>query len=411
MARTAKGWKLLRDSRTKIFFVRFSHGGRRFKLSTSERDSGAASSEAARLYADVVSGRWIPGRTTAAPVTGLPFEEVAAEWLADVESAISSDTFRLYRDTYVGTHFAPAFKTIDRLTTVGVEDYKAARLRVVTRETLKKELPVLRRFAKWAFQRGHLPSLPEIETPDRHVIGTRVDGTRKRTFLIFTAGEVTAILAKLPETAQGHRAPAPFTVRARFTIAWETALRPQTIDQLRAPDDYRPGNSTLLIRDEADKNRFGRELPLSATAREALDRVCPDMGLLFGSHDYRRLLRDAAKAAGIDEYRASRISDYDFRHSRLTYLGQVSDNLSGVMFLAGHKQPATTARYLRPQKQAAAEVLDAAATHEFRSHNGRTDKSRVRSPARSTGGKPKDFKAVRGRGLEPRWLLTASTSS
>ena len=96
---------------------------------------------------------------------------------------------------------------------------------------------------------------------------------------------------------------------------------------------------------------------------------------------------------------------------RVTYLGQVSDNLSGVMLLAGHKQPATTARYLRPQKLAAAEVLDAAATHEFRSHNGRTAQKREKSPARSTGGNPKNFKGVRGRGLEPRWLLTASTSS
>lgn len=38
------------------------------------------------------------------------------------------------------------------------------------------------------------------------------------------------------------------------------------------------------------------------------------------------------------------------------------------MFLAGHKQPATTARYLRPQKQAAAEGFHAAATDELRSH-------------------------------------------
>ena len=77
------------------------------------------------------------------------------------------------------------------------------------------------------------------------------------------------------------------------------------------------------------------------------------------------------------------------------------------MFLAGHKQPATTARYLRPQKQAAAEVLDAAATHEFRSHGPIARNA----PARSTGKKSNDFNRVRGRGLEPRWLLTASTST
>ncbi len=203
--------------------------------------------------------------------------------------------------------------------------------------------------------------MPGIETPSRHVVGTRSTKNRKRTFLIFTADEVAAIIGKLPEIARGPRAPIPFPVRARFVVAWETALRPQTIDQLRAPDDYRRGNASLLIRDEVDKNRFGREVPLSKAARAALDQVCPDVGVLFGSHDDRRLLREAAKVAGIDEYRAARISDYDLRHSRLTHLGQVSSNLSGVMFLAGHKQPATTARYLRPQKQAAAEVLDAAA--------------------------------------------------
>ena len=163
--------------------------------------------------------------------------------------------------------------------------------------------------------------------------------------------------------------------------------------------------------DFAKIDRAARLDGLSAAAREALDRVCPEAGRLFGAHDYRRLLGAAAKAAGTDEYRAGRISDYDFRHSRLTHLGQVSDNLSGVMFLAGHKQPATTARYLRPQQQAAAEVLDAAATHEFRSHTGRTARSRGTAPARSTGKKSNIFKVVRGRGLEPRWLLTASTSS
>jgi hypothetical protein len=37
---------------------------------------------------------------------------------------------------------------------VGVEDYISHRLRLVQRETLKKELTALRRFAKWAFERG-----------------------------------------------------------------------------------------------------------------------------------------------------------------------------------------------------------------------------------------------------------------
>jgi integrase len=114
-------------------------------------------------------------------------------------------------------------------------------------------------------------------------------------------------------------------------VAWESSLRPATLDKLSVPENYRPGCAALTISDEVDKNRFRRELPLSENAREALDSVCPTSGIIFGAHDFRTLLRAAAKAAGIDEYRAKHISDYDFRHSRLTHLGQVSSNLSGMM--------------------------------------------------------------------------------
>ena len=75
---------------------------------------------------------------------------------------------------------------------------------------------------------------------------TRVDGSRKRTFLIFSANEIAAILRNLPESAQGGRAPAPFPVGARFIVAWETDLRPRMTDQLRAPDDCR-GAARLSI--------------------------------------------------------------------------------------------------------------------------------------------------------------------
>jgi integrase len=129
--------------------------------------------------------------------------------------------------------------------------------------------------------------------------------------------------------------------------------------------DYHRGATSLHIRDEIDKNRFGRELPLTDAARAALDSVCPTSGLIFGAHDCTMLLRRAAKAAGIDAYRAERISDYDVRHSAATHLGRSSDNLPEVMYLLGHKQPATTARYMRPKKDAAAEVLRAATGENF----------------------------------------------
>ena len=326
----------------------------------------------------------------------------------------------------MATHFVPFFETIDRLTTVVAEEYISARLRQVTRGTVKKELSVLRRLAKWAHSRGYLEQMPEIVTPGARVLGHSADSARKRVFLVFTEKESVTIIDKLPVQATSKRVGATFPVRPRFTVAWETALRPKTLDMLSAPENYRRGAASLLITDEVDKNRFGREMPLSEAACQALDSVCPDSGLIFGAHDFRGLLRAAAKAEGVDEYRAQRISDYDFRHSRLTHLGQVTSNLSGVMYLAGHKQPATTARYLRPQKAAAEEVLRAAGAAqadagqaELWLHSGYADaradqlahrgRRKLKTPNR--GKRFGVSSVVRGGGLEPPWLLTASTSS
>ena len=284
MARTAEGWQLYQDYRTGVFQVRFTHEGRRRAFSTGERDPGPASSEAARIYAEVVSGRWCPGKILTTAV-GKALDESAALWLADVEPSIDPKTFTLYRDTYIRTHFIPFFKTIDRITTVTVEDYITARLRVVRRHTVKKELSVLRRLAKWAHRRGYLERLPEIETPGTRVLGHSAQSARKQTFLVFTAREMASIIARLPEYATSKRAGKRFPVRARFEVAWQTSLRPATLDKLTVPENYRRGGTALTITDETDKNRFRRELPLSVEACKALDSICPASGNIFGSPD------------------------------------------------------------------------------------------------------------------------------
>jgi integrase len=378
MAGRPKGWKLGQDRRTGNFYARFSHNGRRRNLLLAgARDRGAAQSEAARIYAEVVSGRYDQAHAVASS-GGAPFLDVASEWLAEIESSIDPETYKLYETTYVGNHFMRAFKSIGDLSSTGAAAYVSARLKKVTRETLKKELSALRQIAAYAVAHNHLAAQPEIKTPGKKTLGTRVEGKR-RASTIFTGVEIQRVIAKLPDWIKARRGGKPaFSVRHRFVVAWETALRPETLAELRAPDDYRRGAEEMVIRDEADKNRFGRTLPLSPKAREALDRICPEVGLIFGAHDFRIALRKAAKAAGIEAPRCDRITDYDFRHSRLTEMGQSSDNLVGLMYLAGHRQPATTARYMRPAKNAGSEVLAASAAaepkasnHELWPHSGR----------------------------------------
>lgn len=111
----------------------------------------------------------------------------------------------------------------------------------------------------------------------------------------------------------------------------------------------------LIITDEIDKIRFGRELPLTDGARAALDSVCPEAGIIFGKHDYRDQLEKAAAVALTPE-KAKTFAGYDLRHARATQWAE-SGNLVGVAYLLGHKQITTTNKYARPNRAAAERVL------------------------------------------------------
>ena len=145
-------------------------------------------------------------------------------------------------------------------------------------------------------------------------------------------------------------------VRLRFVVAFKTALRPETLNCLKAPDHYVRGAATLNITDDIDKARFGRVLPLTEEARAALDAVCPDSGLIFGAHDCRNQLGKAANAV-LDEQRAKTFTAYDLRHHRLTQLAE-GGNLLGTAFLAGHKRATTTDRYLHRHSRLGSEPSD-----------------------------------------------------
>ena len=132
------------------------------------------------------------------------------------------------------------------------------------------------------------------------------------------------------------------------------------------------------------------------------------------------VLRRAAKAAGLDGYGPSGSATTTSATPPPPTSAARATTCPGVMYLLGQKQPATTGRYMRPQKDAASDVLRAAAAAnaaQFRSHSGTRTLLASPSPATSEKQNPEPYEmirglpAVRGRGLEPRWLLTASTSS
>ncbi len=407
MGRQSQGWRLRRPARKGgPYTVRFSHAGRQREFSTGKCDPEEAAREAARIYAEVVSGRRAEGR-----VASSPLDLLFAEWLADVEAHLHETTSAQYF-MYVEKHFLPFFKRLDAITTGGLADYQRHRLRKVTRVTLKKERSALRGFLNWCVEQGHLEEPPRFPILPRKAQGNR---RHERRTVDLTEADVEGIIAQLPERVSHAGKPKAF-----YTVMWETGLRTATLQRLRVPDDYKPGDTELRIPDAKDKARFGRVLPLSPRARAALDAASPEIGLIFGKHEHRQVLRSAARRAGLPEDKVEFLSNHDFRHARTTFLAERTDNLPGVAFLLGHKHLTTTDRYVRRRRKAAEDVLRAVGALEPEPASGSDSRGDSRgaapeapSPAASEEERgslqlpetKRAIKSVRKRGVEPPRVL------
>ena len=346
MAGKTQGWKLHRDLESGVYRVRFRVDGKRYHRSTGKTDRAEAQSAAARLVRRVTEGD-DPDR--AAPDVPLP--ELIGSWLAGVRSEVSPETLRTW-ELYAGAHFIPHFHSADRLCSERcLRDYMRKRLEEVKARTVQKELSALRRLLTWMVEAGLVHEAPAMPKLPRRATGTaHPSGRRKRIDL--SPEEMDAIVAALPERTRDGQ-----PCRAYFAVMRETGLRPGTLQRLRAPDDYRPGAPFLKIRSEADKARYEREVPLTVRAREVLDEVCPDDGLIFPKFAWRYPLREAARVAGLEPDRASKVKPYDFRHSVATELTERSGNLLGVGYLLGHRHATTTNQYVHARRRAAESVL------------------------------------------------------
>ena len=355
MGRAAEGWRVVPGRRPDDpLYVRFRHAGKRYYLTTGTRDPGDAAQRAATIYAEIVSGRRRQGSTLNAR---LPLDEVAASYLEHIEATGSGERYSMQHQHF-RVHIIPFFRG---LAEVGSEaswaDFEAHRRRKgVGARTIAKELSTLRSFAKWCRLRSLLEAVPDYRAP-------RARSDFKA--LCLEPEQVEAILAALPvNVVHGRAAGQP--IRARFTFAWQTMLRPATVARILV-EDYDRGRKRLRIRDSADKARFGRELPLSERAWKALEAVCPKSGPIFGRAKMRETLKTAARAAGLPEALARRVTPYTFRHSRITQLASVTSDLRGLAYLAGHKDLTTTSHYVHGDVKAGERVLLAVASGD----NGR----------------------------------------
>lgn len=285
---------------------------------------------------------------------GTRLDELVRDWLDDMQGQIDADTTaELYR-LHWATHLAPFFGQAQAINSQAISAYCRARLKKVKRRTVQKERSTLSSFLAWCLERGYIDAELALPPLPKRAPGTPWHQPRRGAATELSPEECACLIARLPmwSTPRGGRE--AFPVRPRFVVAYETSLRPATLDALSCPEHWSRGETMLRITDEIDKARFGRMLPLSAAAQSALESVAR-RGLIFGEHDYRWQLDKAAKAV-LPAAKAKTFCSYDFRHARLTHLAETG-NLPGVAYHAGHKRVTTTALYVRPGLRAAQRTL------------------------------------------------------
>jgi hypothetical protein len=115
---------------------------------------------------------------------------------------------------------------------------------------------------------GHLERPVVVAGVPKRSTGTKHTQRRRSAAIELSPAEAAGIIKALPEWSKSKKV-APFPIRARFVVAYETSLRPETLDLLSCPEHYSPGRDYLDIPPTLDKNRWDRAVPLTSAAKQA----------------------------------------------------------------------------------------------------------------------------------------------
>lgn len=248
---------------------------------------------------------------------------------------------------YYLKHFKTAWRFVADVSEASISQYKKTRLDVVKQNTLHKELVVLHQFLEWCKKEGHIAIVPQFTLPSGKSMFKARPPTR---------AEVEIIFARLPDWKKSyginkqHR-----PVREFFTFLYFQALRWGSVEKAEWSDIFVEDDRWYFrIRAEIDKSRYDRVVPLHKRSVEALLSLgIQNTGLIFGAHDYRRILCAVLKGIGFRHIRM-----HDFRHARIDELVQRTRDISGVQFLAGHKDLKTTQHYMHPDTKRVERIFD-----------------------------------------------------
>lgn len=322
--------------------------------------------KAERRYAEKYGAHPLPPAERLLDSKFPTFERAHAQWIEEFGTTHAARTLEIWN--MYGRNLWPGYFTaLERITHVALKEYMRARLAVVTRESVRKELFALSSFLQFCSESFDLPRVEVPKLPKR-ALGTPWAKRRRKAAAELAPEQVRALLRQLPEWASAtHLDAEQYSVRARFLVQYETGLRPSTVDRLRVPEHYVPGQRVLRLTPDVDKARYGREVPLTKRARRILDYLIRKMGPSFegpifatedgATHDYRKRLRQAAFKVLPREVAVSFCGAH-LRSARITHLLEKGASIVGVQHLAGHKQISTTAKYVRSSFRAATDAIN-----------------------------------------------------
>lgn len=367
-----RGWTLRQRSPGAIIKVRFrpAPGAETTERSTGTSDPVAADIEAAKIVARARAGAAAPKRVRRGAAEALG--PLIVRWLDWLQATHARTTIKTWGG-YAESHFVPFFGSTERLTSEDATAYQRARLLKVEGVTVRKEQSALRSLAAYAFETGAITEPMIVPTLPKRATGTTHPTRRRRAAPPLTAAETVAVIRRLPEWSSSKKVER-FPIRARFLVAYETGLRPSTLDRLVAPTHYRIGAAALKLDAKSVKERWARDVPLSRRARRFLDYLLrklateagPYKGPIFGWHNYREHIA-AAAAEALPPDKAERFCAAHFRSAMITHSLGAGAALPAVQWLVGHTLVSTTARYVKPGYEGAAAAVDIRTKRDARS--------------------------------------------
>jgi hypothetical protein len=356
MARVAQGWRL--DKNGSNWRVRFTHDGRRYAVSTGTGDKGAARDKAKKIYAETVAGA---RRVAAEKQLGYPLDDAFAKWVVHVRASRDTTTAKEYERA--GSKWCEVWQTVQQIQTKQLRDHTDYWLARTTRESTRKYRTYLADFLRFCKEQEIISVVPEMPDLEKGTTGKRA--LPENPPIIITADQANEVIDELPDwSARDSRLGCGrFHVRNYYRVLWETAWRPSTVDKIAAPRHIAKDSARITVTPDIvkDRNRSrGRAhkvafVDIPAAAMTALQASIADSsgerGEIFGRHRAHRaavLLETARRVLRLE------LTDYDFKHSRMTDLcSRPGADYVAISYLAGVKLDTIIEHYVHPGEKAA----------------------------------------------------------